>query len=56
MPLRDYLCPACGQLQEHLIRHDEDEAELRCEKCGAGQLEQQLSAPARYGGACDTGG
>ena len=61
MPLRDYLCPQCGHLQESLIRHEEDEDTLVCDRCGGGGMERQLSAPAAYGfggggGACDTGG
>ena len=59
MPLRDYICQACGHRQEELIRHAEDELEIACAVCGSRDLSRQLSAPSLPGGGdsgCDTGG
>ncbi len=55
MPLRDYVCEACGHRQEELIRRPEDELELSCSACGSRDLSRQLSAPARSGGGSDCG-
>ena len=56
MPLRDYLCEACGHRQEELIRHPEDEAGLICADCGSPRLSRQLSAPAPASGGCGSDG
>ena len=63
MPLRDYVCEACGHRQEELIRRTEDELDLSCAECGSRDLTRQLSAPSLAGGGgggggygCDTGG
>ncbi len=56
MPLRDYLCEQCGNLQEELIRRPEDEQELVCDACGSRRLERQLSAPAAVGTCAERGG
>jgi putative FmdB family regulatory protein len=55
MPLRDYECKSCGHEQEELIRRDEEEADLRCQKCGGSQLARQISLPAPSASSCDEG-
>ena len=43
MPLHDYQCLDCEDTFEELIRRPEDEAKVRCEHCGSGNVEKQLS-------------
>ena len=52
MPLRDYLCEACGHRQEELIRGPEDEEALSCSACGSPDLSRLISLPAPASGAC----
>jgi putative FmdB family regulatory protein len=47
MPLYEYRCEACGRMQEHLVRTDEQPA---CSECGSPQLAKLLSAPVAHVG------
>ena len=43
MPVYEYVCAACGQAFEQLIRSKADERKLTCPKCGGKHIERQLS-------------
>jgi len=53
MPIYEYVCRACGQEFETLVRNEEKPA---CPGCNSRRLEKKLSAPAvqtaRSGPAC----
>lgn len=41
MPIREYICQECNNIQEYLIFHDED-IPSKCDKCG-GKLKPIIS-------------
>jgi putative FmdB family regulatory protein len=43
MPIYEYLCSKCGHQFEALVRAGK--AAPACEKCGAAELERQMSLP-----------
>lgn len=47
MPLREYHCLECGHVFENLERTPEDKP-TQCAQCGAGQIEQLVSAHGGY--------
>ena len=52
MPLREYVCKACGRAFETLERSGEKPA---CPDCGSGRLERQLSAFAPKSSSASSG-
>jgi putative FmdB family regulatory protein len=44
MPLYEFRCEACGQVQEFLLRVGEGAEGLACCRCGAGRLAKQFSS------------
>ncbi|HEX4148548.1 MAG TPA: zinc ribbon domain-containing protein [Pirellulales bacterium] len=51
MPLYEYACQACGQLQEHLVRSSESPV---CSSCGSPRLTKLLSAPVAHTGGSNS--
>ena len=49
MPLRDYACLECHNVEEYLIRSDVD-IPTRCSQCGSEKIEQIISAHGGYSG------
>ena len=48
MPLFEYLCMDCGELNEIIVSKTDDQAE--CKKCGSINLKKMLSAPSPLSG------
>lgn len=36
MPIYEYVCNACGERQEHIVKNDK--AEVSCKKCGTDNM------------------
>ena len=51
MPIYEYLCEACGDKFEKLVRRAEDALEAGCPACGEKHLRQEYSTFAARGGA-----
>lgn len=47
MPIYEYVCKACGNAFEQLIRGDE---KPQCPACGKRRLEKKFSVPAAHAG------
>jgi len=64
MPIYEFRCEACGELQEALRRMGQGAEGLVCRRCGGARLTKQYSSfaasssgPASFpGGACGGGG
>jgi len=52
MPIYEYICQACQQEQEHLIRSDQTP---HCEACGSENLQKLLSMPFAHSHAREAG-
>jgi putative FmdB family regulatory protein len=50
MPLYEFRCEACGQVQEFLLRLGEGPEGLACRRCGASRLAKQFSTFATASG------
>ena len=50
MPLYEFRCEACGQVQEFLLRVGDGAEGLACRRCGAGRLVKQFSSFATSSG------
>ena len=48
MPIYEYVCADCGAAGEHLVMNQSEAP--RCDACGSGRIERQLSRPADYAG------
>ena len=46
MPIYEYACDPCGKSFEELVLRKSDEAEVRCPKCGSGEVARKMSRPA----------
>jgi putative FmdB family regulatory protein len=55
MPIFEYLCTACGNLFEKVMKSGEN-GEPDCPKCGSSNVEKQLSSFAAPAGASPAGG
>lgn len=44
MPIYDFACRSCGRTFDELVRPD---TRVACPGCGGGEVERQLSLPAR---------
>ena len=52
MPLYDFVCLECGELNELLISRSDDQPQ--CEKCGSIKMKKMLSAPSSLSGTSPT--
>lgn len=52
MPIFDYKCCKCGASFEELLRAREDDSVVRCPKCGADEVERQVSLFAAGSSGC----
>ena len=43
MPLHEFACKDCGRKSTRLVLKKEDEASLKCEHCGSGELTRLIS-------------
>lgn len=43
MPVFEYLCGKCGHAFEQLLRGADEQAGVRCPKCGHARVEKQFS-------------
>lgn len=50
MPIYEYACPRCDTAFETLIVRRSDEAEVRCPRCSAPDVQRRMSRPAAVGG------
>jgi len=44
MPLFDYQCKKCGQINEYIVKMGQTQG-LKCKNCGSKELTKLLSAP-----------
>ena len=54
MPIYEYRCAKCGQVTEILVRGARA-GDLRCEKCGAKEMEKLFSTFGTSGGGSSSG-
>ncbi|MBN2430595.1 MAG: zinc ribbon domain-containing protein [Acidobacteria bacterium] len=43
MPIYEYRCPSCGHKFELLRRVSDDDREIRCPQCEAGEVQREFS-------------
>jgi putative FmdB family regulatory protein len=55
MPLYEYLCPACGQRFEQIMRFSEADLTPACPYCGSRETRKAISALAAFSGSSDGG-
>lgn len=55
MPIYEYVCEACGDKFEKLVRRAEDGVEAGCPVCGEKHLRQEYSTFAARGGSSSDG-
>ncbi len=44
MPIYEYRCKDCGQVNDYLVKNT-NKIELKCPDCGSEQLDKQISVP-----------
>ncbi len=43
MPIYEFRCRSCGNIQEFLFLSSSDEVEIRCKECGSEEMERVVS-------------
>jgi putative FmdB family regulatory protein len=46
MPIKEYLCSACGSTSELIVGIGRNSDEVVCRSCGSEALQERMSAPA----------
>lgn len=56
MPMYEYRCQECGALYEQLRKMSEADTNLQCPRCGAENVQRQVSACSFSSGSSGSGG
>lgn len=46
MPIYEYKCNECDEMQEHIVKNSE--VEVKCKKCGTTKLTRQVSTGTNF--------